>query len=264
MAYDLEGKVAIVTGSAKGIGAATAWALAESGAKVLINYKASEEAALVTRDRILDTGADARLVQGDVASEADGARIVDAAVTAWGLLDILVNNAGTTKFANHADVNALDAADFASIFAVNVTGAYNMVKASFEALKASGEGAIVNISSIAGLYGVGSSVAYAASKGALNTMTLSMARAYAPFIRVNAVCPGFVATGWFCERFGASLAGKIAEHQRALAPLQRTAHPEDVAKTVCFLAGSHARFITGETVLIDGGLHLGTVPANPS
>lgn len=263
MAYDLEGKVAIVTGSAKGIGAATALALAEGGAKVLINYKASEDAARATLDQIRRNGADARVVQGDVASEADARRIVDAAVSAWGRLDILVNNAGTTKFASHADVNALEAADFAAIFAVNVTGAYNIVKASFEALKESGEGSIVNISSIAGVYGVGSSVAYAASKGALNTMTLSMARAYAPFIRVNAVCPGFVATGWFCERFGAAFAGKLAEQQRALAPLQRTAGPEDIAKAVCFLAGSYARFITGETVLIDAGLHLGTAPANP-
>jgi 3-oxoacyl-[acyl-carrier protein] reductase len=261
MNHNLENRVAIVTGSAKGIGAATALELAHQGAKIALNYHVSKEAGEATLAVARATGAEAILVQGNVSEEADCQRIFEAAFAAWGRVDILVNNAGTTKFADHRDVDALSPADFADIYAVNVIGAYNMTKAVFAALKAGGEGAIVNISSIAGLYGVGSSVAYAASKGALNTMTYSMARAYAPQIRVNAVCPGFVATDWFGARFGVEAAAKIAAFQQTLAPLKRTAGPEDIAKAVAFLAGPNARFITGETLLVDGGLHLGVDPA---
>ncbi|MDR3527583.1 MAG: glucose 1-dehydrogenase [Rhizomicrobium sp.] len=261
MGRDFEGRVAIVTGSAKGIGAATALALASQGAKVVVNYNISKDSAEATLDLIRKVGAEALAVQGNVAEEADCQRIFDTAFAAWGRVDILVNNAGTTKFADHRDVAALSPADFAEIYAVNVTGAYSMTKVAFAALQASGDGAIVNISSIAGLYGVGSSVAYAASKGALNTMTYAMARAYAPQIRVNAVCPGFVATDWFGSRFGAEAAVKITALQRNLAPLKRTAGAEDIAKAVCFLAGPNASCITGETLLVDAGLHLGGDPA---
>ena len=137
------------------------------------------------------TGVQVRAVQGNVAIDADCRKLAAGAMEAFGRIDILVNNAGTTKFAGHRDLDALSAEDFTNIYAVNVIGAFQMIRACVEGLRAHGDGAVVNVSSIAGIEGIGSSVAYAASKGALNTMTLSLARALAPEIRVNAVCPGW-------------------------------------------------------------------------
>jgi 3-oxoacyl-[acyl-carrier protein] reductase len=256
----LKGKAAIVTGSATGIGAATAIGLAARGAHVAINYSRSAEAADETAEAAREAGAahgvEIRVVQANVADDSDCRKLVDAATDAWGRLDILVNNAGTTKFASHADLDALSAEDFANIYAVNVIGPYQMVRAAAPALKASGDGAIVNVSSIAGVAGIGSSIAYAASKGALNTLTLSLARALAPEIRVNAVCPGYVATGWFKNRFGEEQFEKITANAAEAAPLKRAADAEEIAHTVLFLAGPESRNITGEFVLTDSGMHL--------
>lgn len=257
---DLAGKAAIVTGSATGIGAAVALRLAQRGANVVINYTKSEREARESADAVRAAGADARLAQGDVAADEDCKRIAAAAIGAWGRIDILVNNAGTTKFAAHHDLDALSAEDFARIYSVNVTGAFQMIRACAPAMKAQGMGAVVNVSSIAGVAGVGSSVAYAASKGALNTMTLSLARALAPEIRVNAVCPGFVGTRWFRDRFGEEGFRKLVEDQERTTPLHRAGTPEDIADAVVFLCAEGARHITGETLLSDGGLHLNLTP----
>lgn len=256
---DLKGKVAIVTGSATGIGAAVAERLARRGAKIVINYSKSEAEAQATAKAAREAGGEVLVVQGNVAEDADCRRLAKAAMDAWGRIDILVNNAGTTKFAAHHDLDALSAEDFQKIYAVNVVGAFQMIRACQPALKASGEGSVVNVSSIAGITGIGSSVAYAASKGALNTMTLSLARALAPEIRVNAVCPGFVATPWFSGRFGGDAAAKIAEDQAKAAPLKRAADGDEIAKTVLFFCSPDSRHITGETLLTDGGLHLNIV-----
>ena len=254
---DLTGKVAIVTGSSTGIGAAVALGLAKRGANVVVNYARSRAEAEATAEAVRGAGVDVRLVQGDVASDADCRRLAQEAIEAWGRIDILVNNAGTTKFAaNHADLDALTAEDFASIYAVNVIGPFQMIRAAIEGLKAHGSGAVVNISSIAGVTGIGSSVAYAASKGALNTMTLSLARALAPAVRVNAVCPGFVDSSWFARQFGREAADKIADSQGRQNPLQRLADGTEIAKTVLFLAGPESANITGEMLMTDGGLHL--------
>ncbi|MDE2464675.1 MAG: SDR family NAD(P)-dependent oxidoreductase, partial [Alphaproteobacteria bacterium] len=193
----LDGKTAIVTGSASGIGAATAMRLASRGARVLVNYAKSAAEAEEVVATIRAAGGTADAVKANVAEDSDCRGLVQAAVTRWGGIDILINNAGTTKFAAHHDLDALSAEDFAHIYAVNTIGPFQMVRAARAALAASGDGTVVNVSSIAGVLGMGSSIAYAASKGALNTMTLSLARALAPSIRVNAVCPGFVATAWF-------------------------------------------------------------------
>ncbi|MBU6472374.1 MAG: SDR family oxidoreductase, partial [Alphaproteobacteria bacterium] len=202
----LAGKVAIVTGSATGIGAATAVGLARRGAHVLVNYARSaaeaEKTAQAARAAGAPYGAKVKVVQADVSADADCRRLAEAALAEWGRLDILVNNAGTTKFATAADLDALSAEDFAAIYAVNVIGPFQMARAAAPALKTGGQngagmGAIVNVSSFAAISGVGSSIAYAASKGALNTLTLSLARTLAPEVRVNAVCPGYVATAWF-------------------------------------------------------------------
>src|SRR3984885_10013073 len=174
---DLKGKAAIVTGSATGIGAGVALGLARRGASVLVNYTKREAEAHATAELVREAGAKVSIVQGDVARDEDCRKIAAAAMEAWGRIDILVNNAGTTKFAAHGDLDALSAEDFTGIYAVNVIGPFQMIRACAKGLKASGAGAVVNVSSVAGVAGVGSSVAYAASKGALNTMTLSLARA---------------------------------------------------------------------------------------
>jgi 3-oxoacyl-[acyl-carrier protein] reductase len=253
---DLKGKAAIVTGSSSGIGASVALGLARRGASVVINYSKSAKEAEDVAAAVKKTGAAVRVVQGNVAVDADCRKMAAAAMEAFGRIDILVNNAGTTKFAGHRDLDALSAEDFANIYAVNVIGAFQMIRACAEGLRAHGDGAVVNVSSIAGIEGLGSSVAYAASKGALNTMTLSLARALAPEIRVNAVCPGLVATPWFTERFGAEAFGHVKANYARTAVLGRVADGDEIAKSVIFLAGTDARNITGETLLSDGGFRL--------
>jgi 3-oxoacyl-[acyl-carrier protein] reductase len=253
---DLKGKAAIVTGSATGIGASVAIALARRGANIVVNYTKSEKEARETADTVRQAGADVRVVQANVAIDADCRKLAQAALDAWSRIDILVNNAGTTKFAAHNDLDALSAEDFTAIYAVNVIGPFQMIRACAPTMKAQGDGAVVNVSSIAGVRGIGSSVAYAASKAALNNLTVSLARALAPEIRINAVCPGYVATGWFRNRFGEEGFNRITETQARVAPLKRAADGDEIAKTVMFFAGPESRHITGETLLTDGGLHL--------
>ncbi len=256
----LENKVAIVTGSATGLGAAVAIKLAERGAKVVINYTKSEREATATREAIEAKGGQAILGQADVADDAACRRLAELALAQWGRIDVLVNNAGGTKFADHADLDALTADDFIWIYKVNVIGAYQMIRACAPAMRETGKGAVVNISSIAGVTGIGSSVAYAASKGALNTMTLSLARSLAPIIRVNAVCPGFIGTRWFSDRFGEERYQKIRHSQEQTTPLGRAGTPEDIATAVLFFCGEGSDHITGETLITDAGLHLGFAP----
>jgi 3-oxoacyl-[acyl-carrier protein] reductase len=257
-----KGKTAIVTGSATGIGAAVALGLAARGANVVINYSKSEVEAVATADAAARHGAGVRVAQGNVAIDADCRRIAAAAVDAFGAIHMLVNNAGTTKFAAHDDLDALSAEDFAQIYAVNVIGPFQMIRASAPALKASGAGSVVNISSVAGTSGLGSSVAYAASKGALNTMTLSLARALAPGIRVNAICPGYVETRWFSDRFGAERTALISKDQAETTPLRHAGQPDDIADAAIFLCGPASRHITGEMLQVDGGMHLGFATRN--
>jgi 3-oxoacyl-[acyl-carrier protein] reductase len=257
-----KGKTAIVTGSATGIGAAIATGLAALGSNIVVNYSKSEAEATATADAAARLGAGVRLVRGNVASDEDCRAIAAAALEAFGRIDILVNNAGTTKFAAHEDLDALSAEDFAHIYSVNVIGPFQMIRACAKAMKANGGSSVVNISSVAGTSGVGSSVAYAASKGALNTMTLSLARALAPEIRVNAVCPGYVETRWFSDRFGAERTAQISSAQAASTPLRHAGQPDDIADAAIFLCGPASRHITGEMLQVDGGMHLGFATRN--
>ncbi len=253
---EFKGKAAIVTGSATGIGAAVALGLARLGAKVVINYSKSEAEAKTTLAAVKAESGEAILVQGNVALDDDCRKLATAALDAFGRIDILVNNAGTTKFANHSDLDALSAEDFTNIYAVNVIGPFQMIRACAAPLKASGAASVVNVSSVAGIAGVGSSVAYAASKGALNTMTLSLARALGPEIRVNAVCPGYVATRWFSDRFGQATTDRISQEQAEQTPLHRAGMPEDIADAILFFCSRASRHITGELLSVDAGLHL--------
>ncbi|MBE0623097.1 MAG: glucose 1-dehydrogenase [Burkholderiales bacterium] len=255
---DLKNAVCIVTGSASGIGAATAILLAGRGARVVVNYSKSEEAARETLKACEDAGAEALLVKANVVEDADCRRLAQAALDKWGRIDALVNNAGATKFANHADLEALSAEDFLGIYAVNVVGSYQMVRACAPAMKKGGRGAVVNVSSIAGKNGMGSSMAYAASKGALNTLTMSLARVLGPEIRVNAVCPGMVDTKWLREGYGPRYAAIEARYRNGT-PLGRPGTPEEVAAVIAWLIEG-ADLVTGETIMVDSGMHMGLIP----
>jgi 3-oxoacyl-[acyl-carrier protein] reductase len=257
---DLRNSVCIVTGSATGIGAACAIDLAKKGARLVINFTKSEVEAAATVDSCEQVGAETLLIRADVANDADCRRMGEETLKKWGRIDGLVNNAGNTKFApNHADLDALQADDFQRVYAVNVIGTYQMIRAVVPAMKKQGKGSIVNVSSIAGVMGVGSSVAYAASKGALNTMTLSLARALAPEIRVNAVCPGFVETRWLREGLGEKVYASAKARYEDNAPLHKTITPEEVAQAINWmLAGADT--VTGEFIIVDSGSHLGAAP----
>ena len=255
-----DGLCAIVTGSASGLGAATASILAKGGVRVVINYSSSRKEAEQTADLCRSAGAEVVAVQGDVSRDEDCRRIV-AAAAPWGRLDALVNNAGTTKHVPHDNLDGLSAEDFQRLFAVNTIGPFQMVRAARSLLeagaKASGRASsVVNVSSVAGISGIGSSVAYAASKGALNTITLSLARALAPLIRVNAVCPGYIDTPWFTKGRGVEGAAKVRDAVVAKVPLKRASSAEDVAGVVCFLATPQSSNMSGEVVRIDAGAHL--------
>jgi len=255
-----DGLCAIVTGSASGLGAATAAILAKGGARIVINYSSSQKEAEVTADLCRSAGGEVIVVQGDVSRDED-CRKIAAAAAPWGRLDALINNAGTTKHMPHDNLDGLSAEDFQRLFAVNTIGPFQMVRATRALLeagaKASGRASsVVNVSSVAGISGIGSSVAYAASKGALNTITLSLARALAPLIRVNAVCPGYIDTPWFTKGRGVEGAAKVRDAVIAKVPLKRASTAEDVASLVCFLAAPQSSNMTGEVVRMDAGLHL--------
>ena len=256
---DISGGVAIITGSGTGLGAAVAKLLAGKGCNVVINYSKSEDAARESAAACAALGVDTLTCRADVAEDADCRRLVAETMEKWGRIDVLVNNAGTTHMADQSDLEALSAEDFQRVYGVNVIGPYQMIRAVAPHMKAAGRGAVVNISSIAGLMGIGSSIAYAASKGALNTMTLSLARSLAPEIRVNAVCPGFIDTSWWSDRMEAPAHQALVKQIEAGAPLRKVSKPEDIAGSVVWLVEG-ADHVTGEMVIVDAGMHLGYAP----
>lgn len=245
--------VAIVTGGGTGIGASVVRMLGARGVRCVVNYASSrDEAEAVAAE--LGNGSIA--VQADVADDAACRSLVGAAMEAFGRVDFLVNNAGRTKFANHEDLDALDAEDFVDIYRLNTVAAFQMIRAAAPPMRASQMGAVVNVASVAGVYGVGSSVAYAASKGALITMTLSLARVLAPAIRVNAVAPGYVGTGWFEKRLGAERFAQLNERIAGATPMAMAAGPDDIAGPIVMLLDPASRVMTGETLVLDAGAHL--------
>ncbi len=248
-------KVAIVTGSATGTGAAIAIALAKKGYNVLVNYTKSRDEAEATVKQVEAEGAEALLFQGDVSKDADCRAMADAAVQKWGRIDALVNNAGRTKFVPHPDLDGLDASDFHDIYAVNTIGPFQMSRACAPQLKQSGKGRIVMISSVAGTHGHGSTLAYVASKGALNSMTKGLARALGPEITVNAICPGMIETRWLREGWGEADYEKNHAMMTKRVPLAKVSQPEDIADAVLwFITGGD--LVTGELLIVDGGMHL--------
>lgn len=252
---ELDGAVIIITGSATGVGAAVAQQAASRGGRIVVNYTKSEVEANETLQACLGLKGDAILCRGDVSVDADCRRMAAAALEKWGRIDGLVNNAGQSVFASSTDLESLSAEEFFSIYAVNVVGAYQMIRAVAPQFKAQGGGAVVNVSSISAITGGGSSIAYAASKGALNTMTLGLARSLAPEIRVNAVCPGPMPTRWWDGGLGADGAKTLFKKFEEQVPLATAPTVESVAGTVLWLLEA-ADHITGETIMIDSGQHL--------
>jgi 3-oxoacyl-[acyl-carrier protein] reductase len=234
-------KVAIITGASSGIGAASAVELARRGWSVVINYARSEAAA----QEVAAKCSDAITVKADVADDDACKQLAQAALDRWGRIDALVN---------HANLDGLSAEDFLRIYRLNVVGPFQMTRACVASLKES-RGAVVNVSSVAAQLGTGSSVAYAASKAALNAMTYSLARSLGPEVRVNAVCPGYVDTPWHQQALGVDRAKQVASHYAQMVPLRDFARPEDVADTIVWLIEG-ARQITGEAIFVDGGLHI--------
>ena len=256
-------RTVIVTGSSKGIGSAIAHRFAQEGANVVLNSRSREDLESVASD--LDE-ARTLLVEGDVSDVAFAKDLVKRTVERFGGLDCLVNNAGTTKHArDHSDLDALTREDFLDLYAVNVAGPFLMMQACkpllIESHRQTGRAAaVLNTSSIAGVTGIGSSVAYAATKGALNTMTLSLARALAPEIRVNAICPGFIGTRWFKDKMDEEQYQRMEASVAAATPLNVASGPDDIADSALFFLTDASRHVTGETLLVDAGTHLGYAP----
>ena len=247
----MNGKVAVVTGGGTGIGAAVVRLLASRGVRSVINYANSRDEAEALAAEVGGVA-----VRADVAEDADCRQLAAAAVAAFGRVDFLVNNAGRTKFAAHEDLEALSADDFIDVYRLNTIAPFQMVRALAPAMREGGVGAVVNVASVAGMFGNGSSVAYAASKGALVTMTRSLARVLAPAIRVNAVAPGYVGTGWFEKRLGEEGFAALNAKMAAATPMRMAAMAEDVAGPIVALLDPAMRAVTGEVTLIDAGSHL--------
>lgn len=256
---DMESGVAIVTGSSSGVGAACVKQLARLGCNVVINYSKSEAAAAEVAAACEALGVETLVVRADVSDDSACRELVSQAVDKWGRVDALVNNAGTTKFVAHENLDGLDKQDFLDIYAVNAVGAYQMTRAVVPHMKRGGRGAIVNVASIAAITGVGSSMAYAASKGAMVTMTLSLARVLGPELRVNAVCPGFIQGSWLAEGMGQARYDATKTFLEQNSPLRLTATPDTVAEAILYFV-TGADIVTGETLILDGGSHLSQMP----
>jgi 3-oxoacyl-[acyl-carrier protein] reductase len=248
---ELSGKCAIVTGSAVGVGRATALELAKRGANVVVNYSRSEDEASETVAQVEALGARALLVRADVSQDQEVRAMVDQARAAFGGVSVLVNNAATTAFINFADLEGLKEEHWDRILAVNLKGPFFCSRAVAGPMRETGEGAIVNIASVAGVRAVGSSIAYAASKAGLINLTVALARVLAPQVRVNCVAPGFIDTRWLRQGLGQAYE-PIRKATAEQTPLGRVATPEDIAGVVLALL-EDADFVTGQTIVVDGG-----------
>lgn len=249
------GRVALVTGSSRGVGAATVKLLSEKGWNVVINYSKSEGEAKEVQATCEAMKAETLLCRADVSNDDDCRRVVDETLNKWGRIDALVNNAGTTKFCDHRNLEGLSKDDFLHIYSANVIGPYQMIRAAAPHLKKAGRAAVVNVASIAGALGIGSSVAYCASKAALINLTTTMARILGPEVRVNAVCPGFIQGEWLRQGMGDQAYETTKNFWETTMPLKMTATPETVADTIVYFIEG-APLVTGEALLLDAGLHL--------
>lgn len=237
------------------MGRALALALGELGYALAINHRASPLQAEATKSELESRGVEAIVLKGDVSDDSACQALVEGTVSRFGRLDVLINNAATTEFIPHEALEAVSIDLWDRIFAVNVRAPFQCVRAARPHLEASGKGQVINVSSIAGLSGKGSSIPYCASKAAVINLTQSLARALAPQIRVNAVAPGFIDSQWTRDGLGEGYAAAEGA-QRQGAAMGEVARPEDVAEAiVSLLQGS--RLVTGQTLVVDGGALLG-------
>lgn len=251
-------RIAIVTGAASGVGAATALLLAQRGHDVLLNYNRSAHLVGEAVDACCAAGADAFAVQGDVSSDDACRAIAREAVQRWGRIDALVHSAGATRFVPVSNLEGVNAQDFHDIFGTNTIGAFQMARACTPHM---GPGsAIVSVSSIAAQSGNGSSLPYVVSKAALNALTLGLARALAPKVRVNAVLPGLIEGRWMRDGLGDEAYERVKDSYAATALLERVATPEDIAHAIGWLLDPTC-LMTGQLMVVDGGFSLGKPPA---
>ncbi|KZE74871.1 3-ketoacyl-ACP reductase [Paenibacillus elgii] len=242
---NLRNKVALVTGGGTGIGRAACLALAERGAAVIVNYSRSAADAEATVQSIKDKGGQAVAIQADISQDREVLHMVDQAVRQFGTVDLLVNNAGITRHIPMDDLEAATEEVWDELYGVNVKGMFFCARAVAPFMKSSKQGAIVNVGSIAGITGLGSSLPYAVSKAAVHGLTKSLARALAPYIRVSCIVPGAVATRWWDGK---------EEQMKRLAPqllLQRISTPEDIARMIC--AALEQEAMTGQIITVDSG-----------
>jgi ketoreductase RED2 len=242
------GKVVVVTGSSSGIGAAAARRFADEHATVVVNSATSVEAGEAVADELRSAGARTSYVQCDVSDAAQRRQLVDAVIESHGRIDVLVNNAGTTKVIPHADLDGATEEIFRRILDVNLIGTFELTKLAMPHLRATGDGAVVNVTSIAGVRPTGSSVPYAVSKAALNHLTVLLANVTGPEVRINAVAPGLVRTPWTADW------GPLHDMMSDRAPLGRSGEPDDIADAIVDVAAN--RYMTGQVIVVDGGLSL--------
>jgi len=246
----LEGKVALVTGAAVGIGRAIAVAYGREGAKVVVNFSKSQEEAEKTAEMVKQVGGDPLVIQADVAQDRKVRAMVAQILERFGRIDILVNNAGITAFVDFPDLEGLTDEIWDRLYSVNVKGTFFCCRAVVPPMRKQGHGRIINIASVAGIWPQGSSIAYSASKAAVIHLSKCLARTLAPEIQVNVIAPGFIAdTRWNVGR--PNLEATIQKAIQA-APLQRAGKPEDIADAALFLA-TRADFMTGDVMIVDGG-----------
>ena len=250
---NVEGKTALITGGGTGVGRATALALAERGCSVVVNYSRSKDEAEETAAKITAKGVRGLAVQADVAQDADCRRLVETTVGELGGLDVLVQSAGVTSFIPHPNLEDVKDEDWDRILGVNVKGKFQCARAAKGAMEASGGGSMVLVSSVAGLAGVGSSIPYCASKAAINNLTVTLARVFAPKIRVNAVAPGFITGRWLAEGLGEGVYDAVKGAMEARAPLGKVCDPEDVADAILSLV-TGSELVTGQILPVEGGM----------
>lgn len=243
---DSKSKAALVTGGGTGVGRATSLQLAKRGFDVAINYSRSKDDAEQTAQDVRALGQKAVTIQCDVASDEQAVAMIETLRGELGRLDVLVNNAGMTYFVDHTDLDTMSEDKWDRILAVNLKGSFFVSRAAIPLIQESGGGAIVNVASVAGVAGAGSSIAYAASKGGLITMTKSLAKAFAPEIRVNAVCPGVILSRWLGDH------QDMIDKAIDITPLERASTPDDIADVITFLA-CDAGMMTGQALVVDGG-----------
>ena len=256
---DVAGRVVLITGASSGVGAALAEKLAAMGARVVVNYSRSEEAANAVVSRISEAGGQALAIQADVSEEADCKRLVSATIEHFGQLDALVNNAGTTTFVPHDQLDALTEDIWLRTLRVNLIGAFMMSREAASHIEAAGGGEIIMTSSIASMTANGSSIAYCASKAGMNSLTRTLAKTLGKKkIRVNAVLPGLIDGDWAFNTWGGGDGEQYDGLKKMFSdqtPLGHVVTPEDVADSIlALMTGSD--YMTGQLVTIDSGFTL--------